>query len=319
MNMSHTIMVPMTGQGTIIDTNIDNVVSDLSKAPFNFTDVFLYSHGWWTTADAAIVDYARFSTGFAATAMSTGQAPTAALQIGIHWPSMVSEDGDALANAVEPFSYFNRAQMADIVGQHGGYSLMRLILESRRAARSMPRFHLLGHSFGAKVICSALRFLAADASLNGLLAGVQFNVVLLQAAFDNNAFEAGQAYADVLHKLPQLRLLVTKSSLDAALDCAYKDAHVLVNLFSDPVPAIGAAGPSAVAFNQLGGMNLTVDAGYTPAAGTLAGRLVVADLTPLHQSSAIPSSPFIGHHSDIYRDEIYRLISGFLFDSRHHQ
>ena len=311
--MSHAIMVPMTGQGTIIDTNIDDVVSALSNTPFNFSDVFLYSHGWWTTADAAIVDYARFSTGFAAIVTASAQAPASALEIGVHWPSMVSEDGDALANIVEPFSFFNRAQMADIVGQHGGYCLIRLILEARKATGSIPRFHLLGHSFGAKVVCAALQFLAADAALSELLAGVQFNVVLLQGAFDNNAFEAGQAYAAVLPKFPHLRLLVTKSSLDAALDTAYLAAHKLVNLFSDLVPAIGAAGPSTATFNQLGGTNLSVRTGCSPTADSLAGRLVVADLTLLHQSSAVPSSPFTGHHCDIYHDEIFRLIAGFLF------
>lgn len=306
-------MVPMTGQGTIIDTNIDAVVSSLCNAPFNFSDVFLYSHGWWTTADAAIVDYARFSTGLAAVLMGNAAVPRSALEIGVHWPSMVSDDSNILTNAIEPLSFFNRAQMADTVGQHGGYSLIRLILEARKTCGTIPRFHLLGHSFGAKVVCSALQYLAADVGLIGLLAGVQFNVVLLQGAFDNDAFQVGQAYGDIIPKFPRLRLLVTKSSLDTALDTAYTDAHRLANLFSDPVPAMGAAGPSTATFNQLKGANLSVGAGYSRAAGSLAGRLAVADLTSLHQTSGVAAVPFAGHHSDIFHPEIYRLIAAFLF------
>jgi hypothetical protein len=40
---------------------------------------------------------------------------------------------------------------------------------------------------------------------------------------------------------------------------------------------------------------------------------MVANLTPLHQASKEPKDSFSGRHSDIFHDEIYSLIAGFLF------
>ena len=45
------------------------------SSPFAFTDIFLYSHGWWTSAEGAMNDYSRFSIGLAGVMLST-VAPT---------------------------------------------------------------------------------------------------------------------------------------------------------------------------------------------------------------------------------------------------
>ena len=59
--------------GALVDVN--GVVEDsymaadlrrLMAPPFTFSDVFIYSHGWWTSTKRAMSDYNRFSTGFAA-------------------------------------------------------------------------------------------------------------------------------------------------------------------------------------------------------------------------------------------------------------
>jgi hypothetical protein len=316
--MSHGIMVPISAQGTILDPNIDSVVPALCQASFGFTDVFIYSHGWWTTADAAMIDYTQFSVGFAATVLAaratSPNVPTSSLEIGVHWPSMISDNSGSLLNLLEPFSFYNCAKMADDVGEHGGYALVRLILEARQQQHApQPRFHFIGHSFGCKIVCSALEAIATDSILVPLLNGLKMNVVLLQGAFDNDSFEAGQDYADVIPGIPGLRLLATRSSLDAALCKAFVDSEKLVNLFSKPVPALGAQGPSPTTFNQLNGINVTVGLNYVPPATGLGGHLVVADLTPLHQDDNALADPLVGHHSDIYHEEIYRLIAAFLF------
>jgi hypothetical protein len=58
---------------------------------------------------------------------------------------------------------------------------------------------------------------------------------------------------------------------------------------------------------------LQVGPGFAASAGSLAGRLIVADLTPLHQANPAGKAAFSGHHSDIFHDEIYRLMTTFFF------
>jgi len=313
-------MVPITGQGTISDPNVGTTVPALASAPFDFTDVFLFSHGWWTTANDAMIDYAQFTVGFAQTILKAaasgapGKYPKSALDIGLHWPSIVSEDSGSIINVLQPLSFYNRAKMADAVGKNGGYALVRLILEARQKAEAPPpMFHLIGHSFGCKVVCSALQALASDSDLAPLVRAASFNVVLLEGAFDNDSFEPKQGYADVFPNIPNLRMLASKSGLDIALQTRYAQAQKAVNLFASPVPAIGAVGPSKATYDSQGGKWVTVDKGYTAAPGSLTGKLVVADLTPLHQNDGVAVDNQSGHHSDIYLPEIYSLLTGFLF------
>ena len=58
---------------------------------------------------------------------------------------------------------------------------------------------------------------------------------------------------------------------------------------------------------------MTVGPGFMPRATDVAGRLVVADLSPLHAANPTHAVKFSGQHSDIYYDEIYRLMVAFLF------
>lgn len=323
--MSQSIMIPITGQGTISDPNVGTTIPALAQPPFNFSDVFMYSHGWWTTANDAMVDYTRFTVGFATTVLRAAAAgapkaggqppkfPASALEIGLHWPSMVSEDANSILNVTQALSFYNRAKMADDVGEHGGYALIRMILQARQSINQpLPRFHLIGHSFGTKVVCSTLEALATDPDLAPLLAAARFNVVLLQGAFDNDSFEPKQDYAHVLSGVPNLRMLITKSGNDTALSVRYVDAQ-RINLFSTPAKAIGAIGPTQKTYDQAGGAWISVDVGYAVAPGGIPGNFVVADLTALHAHDKTSVDATSGHHSDIYLPEIYNLLAGFLF------
>ncbi len=56
--MSHFITVPINENGIVYDTGMNQVVQEaMSVDPFGFNDVFLYSHGWGTDADAALDEY----------------------------------------------------------------------------------------------------------------------------------------------------------------------------------------------------------------------------------------------------------------------
>jgi hypothetical protein len=320
MNRSHYLMIPISGQGIIVDPGTKGIIQSAMTDPFFHTDVFLYSHGWWTRAEGAMNDYNRFIMGFGRIAMAAdataGVQTRASLGIGVHWPSMVSEDANTPLTVLQPFTYFNRAKMADEVGEHGGYSLLRLMLEARHAAGvAPPRFHLIGHSFGCKVVCSALQALATDLGTSGLLKHVTLNAVLLQAAFDTNALEPGESYGEILKVIPSARFLVTKSSLDKAVGNEYVLVQRVMNLFGTPTQGLGAVGPSPGTATAAGGsFELQVGPNFAPPAPpALSGRLVVADLQPLHAANPSHAVEFSGQHSDIYYDEIYRLIAAFLF------
>ena len=70
--------------------------------------------------------------------------------------------------------------------------------------------------------------------------------------------------------------------------------------------------------NQFGGMTpIDVDPGFSrqTVTGCAGSRLVVADLTGIHRDPNNPykADVFSGHHSDIFRSEVYDLIAGFVF------
>lgn len=318
--MSNFITAPINENGIILDGDIGGIVKDAMAPPFRFTDVFVYSHGWWTNAIAAAADYNRFSVEFTRRLLLIGEAPptlprlpASAFAAAVHWPSMLSEDQGSITNYLEALSFYSMAKRADIVGEHGVYSLLRMIFETIGGMASPPslRLHLLGHSFGCRVVCAALEQIAQNKI--AVPASVTLDAVLLQAAFNNDELEPNGLYGDV----PQLslRVLVTRSDGDTSLGRWYPIAEKLVNLFSRrPVVALGAAGPSAPTQAQFGGAGaVAVPPGFTyRAVVPLGQRLVVADLSPLH-AAAGPGDSFSGHHSDIYHDEIYQLIAGFLF------
>ena len=319
--MAHFLTIPINANGIITDVHIDKEIQHAAVAPFAFTDVFLYSHGWWTNATASMADYNDFSIGFARTLESLiRQNPNplpqikpgfSALSIGMHWPSMLSEDDYSVVNFAEASSFFTMEYRADDVGQTAGYALLRLLLESRKGGTQF-RFHLLGHSFGGRVVLSTLEQLTADANTLALAAQTQFNVVLIQAAADSDSLAPGKLYENILTKIPKIKILVTTSGNDKALNTWYPAAQRLAHLFKDPVKAMGAAGlvstpaPGAI-------QSIAISPGNVPAP---AGKFVVADLTPLHQAR-LANDPtvwngFSGQHSDIYVDEIYKLLALFL-------
>jgi hypothetical protein len=92
------------------------------------------------------------------------------------------------------------------------------------------RINLFGHSFGCKVVCSALQELTVQKV--AVPQNISFNVVLLQAAFTTDALDTGGIYENVLPASGQrLRMLITRSDLDLALKNDFPKAQRL-DLFS---------------------------------------------------------------------------------------
>jgi hypothetical protein len=318
--MSHYFTIPINTDGIITDLRFGPNLRSAVNAPFSVTDVFIYSHGWWTSASRALADYNQFTIEFAAHAARLSAAaspalthpPGSTLAVAIHWPSMISDDDRALVNKLEPFSFYTMGHRANQVGANAVYALLRLLIQE---APTLPRLHFLGHSFGCRVVCAAIQEILDDRATIPGGRELPINAVLLEPAFDRNDLEKDGVYGG-LCDMPNLRVLVTHSDLDRALTYDYPLSQ-RINLFKGKGgsnDALGGKGPTPQTIDDFGGAAtvLTVAAGFTAAASAAAAtRLVIADLTPLHQTNTGYPAP--DHHSDIYLPEIYDLISGFLF------
>ena len=323
--MSHYITVPLNENGVISDEYIQDELKVVCTQRFGITDVFLYSHGWWTSAVAALADYNRFSVNFADKTLEIAaiEPPplarlrqTKAFGVGLHWPSMLSEDTGSLLNKLEAMSFYTMEKRADTIGHHGLYAIIRMAVEANQADGPPLRFHFLGHSFGCKVVCAALQEIADD-EIKGVTNALDISVVLIQAAFEDDAMEVGEEYASLSSDKFKARMLITRSDLDIALQKQFKLAKT-VNIFAknrDRV-ALGAAGPTDAVKQLFGGCyDLTINPGFKHGDFKPQGkRLVCADITPLHKANtAYPADSFTGHHSDINITELYELLAAFLF------
>ena len=323
--MSHYITIPIDPNGIVNpDEEIDDIISTSMSDAFGTTDVFIYSHGWWTTADSALKQYNIATTALTFRirqhANLLARPASVPFLIGIHWPSMWVDDPTALLNKFEPFSFYGMEKRADDVGEEGLYAILRLLFRAVALGKGV-RFNLFGHSFGCKVVCSALQKLAENDI--AVPPNLFLNVILLQAAFGTDCLEPDKPYGRIIPKFSSgLRLLISKSAKDDALGKAFPVAHCMNFFAGEPRTALGATGPSdktLAQFQQKQSVAISFGAtllGTCPSP-TFDPVLVVADLTPVHSD---PQNKYDGgwggHHSDIFRPEIYDLMSWFLFGQK---
>src|ERR1700722_11444106 len=147
--MSHYFTIPITTDGLIADLNVSGNFFKALNSPVAVSDVFIYSHGWWTSATRALANYNQFTIEFSAFVSLIAargspvltKLPASPLGIAVRWPSMIEDDESALVNKLEPFSFYAMGQRANKVGENSVYSILRLIISQ---APAMPRIHLLG-------------------------------------------------------------------------------------------------------------------------------------------------------------------------------
>jgi hypothetical protein len=321
--MSHYITLPIDPNG-VIDPNeqIEDIITRSMSLAFGTTDVFIYSHGWWTDADSALKQYNIATTDFIYLLRQAGihvQNPAMyPFLIGVHWPSAVEQAPQGIAQLLNPLTFYTMQQRADDVGEEGVYAVLRLVLENCRADAKV-RITMFGHSFGCKVVCAALEKLVT--SNIPLPANVSFAIVLLEAAFSTTRLDRGELYGDVVPALGRrLRVLISRSDVDFALRDFYPAAQV-IDIFSrqkGAFTALGFTGPSAATLQSFQGP-LQIDVKWGDKFLGQPGvqpppALVVANLTPLHTDKQNTfQGGAAGHHSDIFRDEIYSLMGWFLF------
>jgi hypothetical protein len=183
--------------------------------------------------------------------------PTHSLEIGIHWPSTLSEDSISVGQALEPVSHYQMGSRANQVGANGLFATLRRALSTRQGKGGAPiRLTMTGHSFGCRVVCKALQMLRKDLDnattpqeYKAFLDATQMRVILLQAAFKNDEFEPGGNY-DRLIGFPGLKILVTTSQLDSALNKFFpfaEEANNMAHFHPSIAIALGAGGPTPAA------------------------------------------------------------------------
>ncbi len=342
--MDQFVMFPVNENGVFSQPKIvGQTIVDAMSRPFPFTDIFIYSHGWWTFGNAAMVQYGQYTVEFTRNLFDLHDAlahpPVSTFGMGVHWPSTMSEDESALQEVIQTTTYYQMGTRAQQVGATGLYAALVTMFQTRSASNLPFKLNLIGHSFGCRVVASALERVAtelakasADPLLKSFVYSLPINLVLLQAAFKNNELDEGGNF-EHLGVFPNLRILVTTSGLDKALNTWFPKAEELTNLLHlklSPAEALGGSpngGPTAStrsAYDVRGVVSVDVGFGLADLpASSKDQRMIVADLSPLHAArqrlyAGDPNEGFAysessGSHGDIACPEIYTLISGFCF------
>lgn len=190
----------------------------------------------------------------------------------------------AVGRVLNQLTYYEMKARAGVIGAAlGGRVLPGLNLTSRK------RFHLIGHSFGARLVTSAANALPPDLPFEF------FSLTLLQGAFSHNGFStsASGAFANVIGR-PTGPIVITHTHNDRACTFWYPLASRLSNDrttgFGDPDDVFGAMGANGP--QKLGEDASVKDVSGPPFAprrskvnGFLADRYVVAtELSDAHNN-----------------------------------
>jgi hypothetical protein len=205
---------------------------------------------------------------------------------------------DGAKEMLRQATYFAMKRRAGVVGERGLGPLLGVLAHAAPGVR----VHLVGHSFGARLVSFALR---------GLPPGVRVaSVTLLQGAFSHYAFSGPlpfDAGGGALHGMQQRvtgPVVACHSSHDQALGVFYPVASRLSGDdesllgFGDRWGAMGHDG-----FQSLAG------APAMTLSGALAGPLPAGGCVSVDASAVVcAGGPPSGAHSDICHEELARLV-----------
>jgi len=166
-------------------------------------DIVVFIHGWNKTAYVAEREYqdflCRFHTRLREAEGAAAVAPDRLLIIGVFWRStLASNSPDPLL--AKWITYFPIRERADLLARTGFTDMMQdltRVLGERRADKAKPKLHLVGHSFGGRIIVNGMRnFIHLGTPAHQLLRHVdRLNMVLLNAAVGPEDFKPIEAVA----------------------------------------------------------------------------------------------------------------------------
>ncbi|GAA3397356.1 serine-threonine protein kinase [Streptomyces roseoviridis] len=197
--------------------------------------------------------------------------------------------------ALRQATYYTMKRRAGVVGERG---LGPLLGELARTAPAL-RVHLVGHSFGARLVAHALR---------GLPAGARTvkSVTLLQGAFSHYAFAArlphepgrGGALRDLQRRVDG-PLVACHSHRDTALGVFYPLASRLAR---DDESVLGREDPRWWAIGYDG-----VQA--VPGTAVLTLGAALREGLPASGCASVDAARVVSEHSDICHEELARLVA----------
>jgi hypothetical protein len=202
---------------------------------------------------------------------------------------------DAIKNALNYATYYEMKNRAGVVGRKGVYSTLRELQQDDRTRK----LHLIGHSFGARVVTAA-----SDGPGGGSPPLKPQSVSLVQAAFSHYAFADrwdgahNGLFRDVLSSSKLAGpLLVTHSVNDKAVGIAYAIASRLANQVAS---AIGDANDKYGGLGRNGALKCGASNGVLGSPASYVWK--PATVTNLKADT------IIGGHSDIAKKQLGEAI-----------
>ena len=174
--------------------------------------IVVLAHGWNVDMPEALDFYSGFLRAFA---QVDADAARSAMVIAVLWPSKkFSRTASRLLNLATFFT------MKDRAGKIGQDALNPLIARLQAQSSPATHFHLVGHSFGARMV---------TATVDGACQLRVSSLLLLQAAYSQNGLAVnfdGRGTNGFFHRILTERkvggpILVTHSRRDEALGMAY--------------------------------------------------------------------------------------------------
>jgi hypothetical protein len=284
------------------------------------TDLILFVHGWNKNPSSAELDYQNFLCrlhGRLRDIIGESKRRNGLLVLGVFWPSTITNQAQEPV-LLKPLSYYQIRDRADAIAEAGLYNLLvSLTLELKERRAGVPvRLHLIGHSFGARMLVRSLEKLSEENQLVPFLqAAGNVNVVLVNAAMPPSRFDwISKAVTAAKRQKTAARFTEeTKSYLfnvHSFNDTANRVLFRLASLFNDD-PATCAAGACGVPDYE----TLCVDNSGKPG---LQKVLVPPPDTLSNRLNAwnVDATPIVFAHSDIYKGRMATLLAELLYKRR---
>lgn len=158
-----------------LDT-VKNVLMSAETTNGDPTDLVFFIHGWNKSSTSAEIDYQNFLCRFC-----NEFNKKKIMAIGFFWPSTITNREEE-PTLLMPISYYKIRNRADSIASK---TLSVVLKEIGDAVQYRTRFHLIGHSFGARMMTRALETLSSSEDnqiVSFFRKAVSSNVVLINAA-----------------------------------------------------------------------------------------------------------------------------------------
>jgi hypothetical protein len=283
-----------------------------SGRPRPVTDLILFIHGWNKNPSSAELDYQNFLCrlhGRLRGIIGKEKEPGGLLVLGVFWPSTITNRAQEPV-LLKPLSYYRIRDRADMIAEIGLAELMKKSLapeiRTRGDGNAPINLHLIGHSFGGRMLVRSLETLHGEKQLMRFLgAAGAVNVVLLNAAlpparFDWIRAEAAKARGGRLEEGTDDYLFNVHSFNDLANRVLFR----LASAFNDD-PTTCAAGACGVQ-------------NYATACVDDSGKLQLDKRASARgiglNARNVDATRIVFDHSDIYKGRVASLIADLLYD-----